>query len=174
MHAVTQTRMDRMAFVVGLALAALVLLSWRVDGGTQAPPAEIELVTSSTGSIAVTPSGVTAERGRLRATSTGAGFTRAIGVTNATGAPLSVVVRLTPETSELDDAVAVRVAARGATLYPGRLGDLRRGSAPFALASHEQAVVHVETWIPESVPAAAWRARAVRVPVELATTEAAA
>jgi hypothetical protein len=169
MQAATHIRADWTAIVLGLALAALAVAGWRVDGGTMVPPAELTLQTATSETLAVSPTGRTA-KGTLRASTPEAGLETRTTVRNATADALAVRLRAEPATTDLDRALTVRVAAKGQTIWEGPLGELREGMAsPFVLASHETADVTVLAWIPQTSDDSTWRARTVSVRLSFLT-----
>ena len=167
MVAITPPRIDRAAIVLGLALAAVLVLGWRVEGGEQVPPAQLELVTSSSNALALSPAGVTSERRRLRASASEQGLERELTVRNPTGRPLAVTLRASAQLPGLERALALRVVAAGRTVFEGTLATLRGGTTPFRLAGREQTAIRIRAWIPESAPDSTWRARSATVALEL-------
>jgi hypothetical protein len=163
MDAATHIRVDWTALVLGLALAALAVAGWRVDGGITTPPAEVSFQIAASQTLAVSPTGRTV-KGTLRASSPDRGLEDRTTVRNATGDALAVRLKAEPVTTDLDRALTVRVTAKGQIGWEGPLGELRQGTpTPFVLASHETADVTVLAWITEAIDDEIWRARTVPV-----------
>ncbi len=169
MHAATHTRVDWTALVLGLALAALAVAGWRVDGGITTPPAEVSFQVTASQTLAVTPTGETVS-GTLRASDPDRGLEDRMTVRNATGGALAVRLQAQPATTDLDRALNLRVSARGQMVWEGPLGELRQGTpTPFVLASHETVDVTVLAWITEAIDDDTWRARTVPVRLSFLT-----
>jgi hypothetical protein len=163
MIAATHIRVDWTALVLGLTLAALAVAGWRVDGGITTPPAEVSFQTAASPTLAVSPTGRTV-KGTLRASTPDRGVEDRMTVRNATGGALAVRLRAEAATSDLDEALAVRVTVKGEALWEGPLGELQEGMpTSFVLASHETADVTVLAWIPETSDDEIWRARTTAI-----------
>ncbi|MBD0291271.1 MAG: hypothetical protein ICV74_08450, partial [Thermoleophilia bacterium] len=52
MLAAKHTPVDVLAITAGVVLAGLLLVGWRVEGGTALSPAELDLVTASSQDVA--------------------------------------------------------------------------------------------------------------------------
>jgi hypothetical protein len=163
---------DRIALLGGAAVAAIALLGWRVEGGSQASPASVAIVASSSSDVAVEQPDGSVDAVELRPSEPSGGVERVLTVTNATGAPLAFRVKAEPQAHDLDEILTVRVRIGEAAVYEGDLGGLAQGSAPFALASHESADLSVAAWIPMDA-GDGWQARSVEVPLTFQTTQAA-
>jgi hypothetical protein len=155
------------ALLAGAALGVLALSGWTVQGGTQAPPADLTLTAMWSSVLDVQPAGTNAvARKELRVGSPAlAGSVRLF---NATGEPVSVRVRAHTEERELDRSVRLRVQLGAKTLFEGSLEQLELfGSRPFDLASHARTRVAVRAWIPGS--AVGYEAWVVHVALRFAT-----
>lgn len=108
---------------VGLVLAAGLVLSWRLPASGGPLPAQMRILATPAGELAVSPAGVFVRGDRLRPGRPGAAGT--VTVTNITGEPLALGVRLTPSSPALDRALRVRLSADGRERAAGRLGSLR-------------------------------------------------
>lgn len=133
--------------VVGIALAAAAVASWRVAGGTGALGADVRLLASPTGEIQVSTTGPFLSATNLRP---GRDAARGeLGVRNQTGAALGVRVRVLPSLPDLDQLLVVTLDVGDDRLFEGTLGLLRAWSdRSFRLASDERRVLRVQAWLP--------------------------
>ena len=137
------------AVVVGLALAAAALSSWRVSEGPGALGAQLQMTARPTGELEVAPLGPFLSATNLRPDATGA--TGRLGVRNQTGAALAVQLRLVPTNADLDQALSVEVSAGGDRVAKAPLGQLRDWSShSFRLAPGQTGDVLVRAWLPNS------------------------
>jgi hypothetical protein len=167
MLAAKHTHANVLAIATGVVLAVLLLLGWRVEGGIAPAPAEVELVTASSDDIAVTPSGETTVVARLSPSPGRGAPVREIGVRNATGSATQVAVSATFGSSELAEALRIRLVAGGTEIFSGPLGGLDDGSGVFALESGEETTLAVHAWVPEGAPLEAWAGRSDSVRIQL-------
>ena len=156
--AATGMRLEWAALALGLALAALAVAGWRIEGGVKPPAARLAIVTAPNTDLAVTPAGETRVEAALRAGGPQSGIQREVEIRNATANPLEVHVTAATETQELEQALQLRVQAGTSTLFQGSLEELRTGSNSFRLPSHETTDVTVLAWIPETA-SRSWEAR---------------
>ena len=164
MHAAGRTHIEWTALLLGAALAAVAVAGWQVQGGIDAPPAEVTLVAAPSQELALTPPGGTATTGNLRASEPNEGLEGRTTVQNATGGPLLVGLRAEPATSDLDRTLLLRVSAKDELVFDGTLGDLRAGTPGwFELASHESTEVTVRAWIAPAADEELWRGRVENV-----------
>lgn len=169
MYGMTRIRTEWVALALGLALAALFVFSQRVGGETSAPAANVEIVTSPSSELAITPDGVTSGKGALTPSSPDGGFEREVTVRNATAEPLDARVALPEEPSTLDGALQARIQFDNRVVYDGPVRGLSAGSDPYALASGQTARLSILVWIPEAIPGDDWEARSATLPIELAS-----
>lgn len=169
MQAATHLRVEWTALLLGVALAGLAVAGWQVDGGLTAPPAQVTLVTAASETLAITPA--TAEvDGALRASDSDTGVESELTVRNATGGAMAVRLTAEPTTPALDQALLVRVSAKGQTVWEGTLGALRGGTPDaFVLQSHETTDVTIRAWIPSTADPAQWHARSESVRLSFLT-----
>ena len=158
---------DVLAITAGLVLAGLLLLGWRVEGGAQPSPAEIEIVTASSADVAVTPAGETAAVSRLLPSSPEKAAVRKVGVRNATRDATQVDVSAATRNGELSRALRLRIVAGDRQVFTGSLDDLQKGTASFALPSGEETTLAIHAWIREDAPEDTWAGRSETVQVEL-------
>ena len=168
--AATRTRIDWLALVVGVVLAAIALVGWRVDGGLNPPPADVALLVAPSLDIAIATTTGSDEAVALRATDSELGVARAFEIRNATGGKLDLRLQAIPATGELDESLNVRVMTGGATLFEGSLGQLRAGTPAFALESHETSDLQILAWIPSTATDESWGGRSEQVKLEIVTT----
>ena len=141
----------RMAgLLLGMAVAAGLVASWRLPRGTGALGADVKLLAAPIGELDVSPIGPLLSVTNLRAGSPpGRGETA---VRNQTGATLSVRVRATPSLPDLDDLLVIRLELGDERLFEGTLSRLRSGTdRSFRLESGERRVLRAEAWLPDAV-----------------------
>ncbi len=160
---------DVLAIAAGIALAALLLLGWRVEGGVEYAPAELELVTAPSQDVAVTPGGETSAVARLRPGSTGIAPVREIGIRNATGTVMRVEITMTPLGGELDDVLRLRIVTDDRQVFAGSLSQLVREGAGFPLAGGAETNLEIHARLREDAPVEAWAGRSDVVRIELGT-----
>ncbi len=162
-----------LAFLAGGAVAVLLLASWQVAGGASRAGATITLEPTFSMDVDLQPAGTKFTRTDLRPSRPDAGLDATLTARNATGHVLVVRLRTTRESGELDRVVALRVGAGRRIVFEGRLGDLRRGTAPFTLPPDTRVPISVRAWIPTAVDAG-FEARADNVALELVPAQSAA
>jgi len=133
--------------VIGAALAVSLLAAWTVSGGTRAVPASVTIVADRSNDLDLRSVVVPQRHATLAPASPALEW--ALTARNATASALVVRIRAVPQDAALDGALALRVRTRGATIFTGRLRDLRlHGSDAFPLASHKMVRVQVDAWMP--------------------------
>jgi hypothetical protein len=151
--------------LVGLGLAALAVLSWRVPAQGTPLGADLAFVAAPSGELDLSPGGRF-----LSARSLSPGAHPASGelrVRNQTGGALALRPRALPSTRELDRLVMVDLSVGPRRLYRGRLGGLRGDSRHrFRLASGAAATLSAQVWIPSDA-GPGWRGRIADVQLEL-------
>lgn len=173
MQAAIRIRTNWVGLFAGLAIAAALVATWRVDGGGAAPPARVEIVTSPSAEIAITPEGVTTEAGKLVASEREDGLRRTLEVRNATGEQLEVRLKAVSDQPDLREIVRFDVRAGEERIHGGTLARLESGSQTFSLEPGQALPLTVTAWIPEGSPQADWAARSVSVSLELDTSKGA-
>jgi hypothetical protein len=116
----------RIAFAVGLALAAAGIFSLQVTNGSERLGANLTMETTSTGELLVRPNGSFLSGRHLTAGELAEGRVR---VRNQTGTVLAVRVRTVASSRDLDHALLVRAYADGRLIFDGQLGELRSWSS---------------------------------------------
>jgi hypothetical protein len=158
------------AFSIGAVVALLSLAGWRIAGGREASAATVSLVAARSAEIDVRPAGVVLTKNGLKPSSSRAGgVEQTLSARNATAHALSVRLRATASSHDLDDVLAVRASVDGRVLYRGSLAGFRHGTrSAFALASHQTAQVRLAAWIPRDVRRG-YQARIAQLTLELVT-----
>ncbi len=167
MQTAINIRTDWVALLAGLAIAAALVATWRVDGGSAAPPARVEIVTSPSAQIAINPDGITSEAQKLVPSSPGDGLRRTVEIRNATAEPLDLRVKAVTDRPELNGTLEVDVRAGARQVYGGPLAGLESGSQAFALDAGESLALSVLAWVPEGADSEDWAGRSVSVALEL-------
>jgi hypothetical protein len=138
-----------LGILLGVAIAAVALVSWRVPGGQRTLGADVRMEALQTGPVGVAPLQPFLSTPSLLPGSTVSGD---VTLRNQTGVPLSLRLRALPSTPDLDSLLQVRVSAGTRTLYDGSLGGLRTaGTAPLRVASARSAQLEVRATLPASV-----------------------
>jgi hypothetical protein len=168
--ATNRARIDLLALVAGVGLAALAVVGWRVEGGTTPSPAEVAVLVAPSQDLAVATVSGSDEATKLQGSTSGEGIERRLAVRNATGSRLNVRIQADASSRELDGALRLRVRTDGQTLFEGELGALRSGGPAFPLESHQTADVEVLAWIPLEADGHTWGARAEQIQIHFVTT----
>lgn len=133
--------------ILGLSLAALAVLWWRVPQGSGALGADLTFVAHPSGELDVSPlepflvvTGLQPSKAQ--------GPERWLNVRNQTGSELEVRVRATPSTRDLDRLLWLQLRTDDLELFRGPLGNLRNWTARFlALAPGETGELAVAVWL---------------------------
>ena len=110
----------------GLAVAVLLLATWRVPATSGTLGADLKLVAAPPGELMLRPAGAFLQGRGL--TAGGAAATGRLELRNITGRRLAVRVRLLPSAADLDRAVRVELEDAGRAVAVGPIGTLRRWS----------------------------------------------
>jgi hypothetical protein len=162
-------RTEWVALLAGLAIAAALVSTWRVETGGTSAPAKVEIVTSPSELIAISPDGVTAESQNLVPSLREDGLRRQLVVRNASAEPLDVRVKAAVGGPALGEVVKFDVRAGDALVYSGLLTGLTAGSGAFALDPGQSAALDVVAWIPEESASDDWSGRSATVNLDLVT-----
>jgi hypothetical protein len=144
-----QAWISRVAFVVGVVLAAAVVAAGAVPQGGRELRAELKVSATATGGLAITPESRVLARGRL---APGTRPVRArVKLLNQTSRAVSVLVRASSTEHDLDDSVRVELRAGHGRPLRATLGQLRRWRriGP-SLEAHRREPVALRIWIPRS------------------------
>ena len=154
-RAMTKTRpsIDRIARVlgilVGVAIAAIAVISWRVPGGERTLGTDVRVEALQTGEIGVAPLHPFVSASSLLP---GRSVSGDVTVRNQTGVPLALRLRALPSERDMDGLLVVRLSAGARTLYDGKLGGLSTtGSGPLPLRPATSKRLHVTVSLPASV-----------------------
>ena len=166
-HANTLTKWIGLA--AGIALAAVLLSSWRVPATSGTLGADLKLVATPPGELTLKPAGALLQGHGLRAGGTAA--TGTLEVRNITARTLAVRTRLLPSVPDLDAGLRVEVEDGGRPVASGPLGRLRRWSrAAVTIAPGESRRLDARAAV---VPGARdYQGRIVDATLELRATQA--
>jgi hypothetical protein len=142
--AITPTRTAGIA--TGLALAALLVLAFRVPASSQLLGAGVRFTAVAPGELHVPRTDAFLEVGKL--TPGGRAARATLPVTNVTRGPVDVRLRAQMATHDLDNAVRVELRAGARTLASGTLAGLRDWTRPLRLERADERTIHVRAWIP--------------------------
>ncbi len=138
-----------LGIALGIGLAAVALLSWRVPGGEHTLGADVRFEALQTGTVGVAPLHTFASTSSLLPGRTVSGD---VSLRNQTGVPLALRLHALPSTRDLDSLLVVQVSGGGRNLYSGTLGRLRSaGSGPLRLGSGQSTRIRVKASLPASV-----------------------
>jgi hypothetical protein len=152
--------------LVGVAVAVVALIAWRVPGGARTLGADVRIEALQTGEIGVMPLHPFVSAPSLLPGSSVSGD---VTVRNQTGVPLKVRLRALPSVRDLDQLLVMRVSAGARTLYDGELGGLRAsGSRPLALKATAAAHLRVSASLPAGLRSG-FRGRIVDVTLQIDT-----
>jgi hypothetical protein len=115
-----------LGLLAGLALALVLLASWRVSAPAATTGAEVAFLTMPPGELTVAPAGALM-RGRMLRPGGPAVSGRAK-LRNIAGARLGLRVRLAPSNPDLDRLLRATLRVGGKELAAGSLGELRAWS----------------------------------------------
>jgi hypothetical protein len=136
-------------FFLGILMAMVALLAWRVPGGSGAAGLDLTISVAPSGELQLTPSGpVVSAKGLIPgAPDDGAGGSFV--VRNRTGTKLDIRIQALPSSVALDDTLEIDIQVGGSELFSGRLGALRRWTEKrFVLNSGQAERLVVWVWLP--------------------------
>jgi hypothetical protein len=148
----------------GLALAALLVLAFRVPASGQSLGAGVRIAAIAPGEVHVPSTDALLKVGRLKPG--GKPARAALPVGNVTRGPVDVRLRARMESHELDRAVHVQLRAGGRMLASGSLSDLRRWTRPLRLGRAEERTIRVRAWIPAGTQNTMGRRVAVKLELD--------
>jgi len=152
-----------LGLMLGIGIAALVVLSSRIPPGEGILGADVIVASAPTGELAVTPTGPFLSATDM--TPVGEPATGQVEVFNQTGRTLAVSIRGLPSTHDMDQSLMVHVEAGGTTLFDGNLGTFRDWTTEtISLASGETSTIVVRTWLDPQ--AQAWTGRITQIGLE--------
>jgi hypothetical protein len=140
----------RVAFVAGISIAAAIIATGSVPGGTQALGATVKVGATATGGVAVDPEGSVLTAHRLAPGAPAA--ERRITLLNQTSGRASALVRASTTEPALDGLVRLELRPGDGSPVRATLAELRswRRLGP-TLGAHSRERVAVRVWIPASV-----------------------
>jgi hypothetical protein len=152
MTRVRTRRVVRIAgFIAGVAVAALVLMSWQVSSSRPAVGMDLRMVAIAGGELHVSNSGVFLGVTGLKPGGPGSAQRGRVIVSNEGTEELLVQVGAHPSIRELDKLLMVRLRVGGRAVFRGKLGALRSGTnRPFALAARERQTLEASVWLRSS------------------------
>ena len=134
--------------LVGVALAAALVLASRPASGGQAVGADVDFYANQTGELAVSPAGPAKfiDAPELRPGQAASGN---ISVTNQTGIREAIRLTALPSAHELDEDLGITLSGGGVTLRQGVLGSLaKQGGRPLLIDPGKSAVVTATATLP--------------------------
>ncbi|HYN90771.1 MAG TPA: hypothetical protein VER75_02535 [Thermoleophilaceae bacterium] len=146
----------------GLALAALLVLSFQVPASGQSLGAGVRMLAMAPGEVHVPRAGAFLSARGL--TPGGEPARGSLPVTNVTRGAVDVRLRARKGGRELDRSLHVELRAGGRRLASGPLSRLRHWSRSLRVERGEERIVRVRAWIPAGTPGTAGR----RVALQLA------
>jgi hypothetical protein len=159
-----QRRITRAGFVLGVALAAGVLVAGHVPAGERSLDAHMSVAAAASGGVTASPEHRVLASGRLAPG--GAPVEGSLRLLNQTSSGVTVLVRAASEDRSLDDLARVELRASGRRPLRTTLGALRSWQ-PLGgeLASHRRRRVVARACIPRSV-SGGYEARRVALTLE--------
>ena len=130
----------------GLALAALLVLAFRVPASSELLGAGVRITAMAPGELHVPSSDAFLKVGKL--TPGGAPARASLPLRNVTRGPVDVRVRASMATHELDHAVRVELRSDGQKIASGTLADLRHWTPSLRLERADERTMRVRAWIP--------------------------
>jgi hypothetical protein len=130
----------------GLALAALMVLAFRVPASGQSLGAGVRIAAVAPGELHVPTTGAFLKAGRLEPG--GKSVRATLPVRNVTRGSVDVRLRARMANHDLDRALRVQLRAGGRTLASTTLAGLRQWTKSLRLEKAEERVVRVRAWIP--------------------------
>jgi hypothetical protein len=155
----------------GLALAALLVLAFRVPASSELLGAGVRFTAMAPGEVHVPSTDSFLEVGKL--TPGGRTARATLPVRNVTRGPVDVRMRARMASHDLDRAVRVELRAGGRMLASGTLADLRRWTRPVRLERAGEQSVHVRAWIPAGTEDTVGRRVAVKLQLDADLVKAA-
>jgi hypothetical protein len=154
----------------GLALAALMVLAFRVPASSQSLGAGVRFEAVAPGEVHVPRTGAFLKVGGLKPGGRSARAT--LPVRNVTRGPVDVRLRARVGNHDLDRAVHVQLRAGGRTFSSTTLAGLRQWTKPLRLNKAEERVVRVRAWIPAGTGDTIGRRVAVDLELDAELTKA--
>lgn len=146
-------RADKAARGIGLLLgvfvAATAVWSWHIPRGNGTLGAQVIVTTMPTGEIEVSPPGELLSAPSLRPAPITEAQSGRVKVRNITPRTLSIGLKATPSSADLNSLLWLQVDANGHQVFRGTLDALQAGVAKLlVLHPQEAANLDVSTWLP--------------------------
>lgn len=154
----------------GLALAALLVLAFRVPVSSHSLGAGVRMAAVAPGEIHVPRTDAFLKVGGLEPG--GRSARAALPLRNVTRGPVDVRLRARMTSHDLDRAVHVQLRTGGQMLASGTLADLRHWTRSLRLERAEERTVRVRAWIPEGTDDTIGRRVAVNLELDAELTKA--
>jgi hypothetical protein len=155
----------------GLALAALLVLAFRIPASSELLGAGVRFTAMAPGEVHVPRTDAFLPVGKL--TPGGKPARATLPLTNVTRGPLDVRVRARMATHDLDRAVHVELRAGGRVLSTGTLAGLRSWTRPLRVERAGEQTIRVRAWIPAGTEDTAGRRVAVKLELDAELVRAA-
>jgi hypothetical protein len=147
--ATTKTLARITGLLAGILACAALVVSGRVPAHEGSPAAHLVVRSSSTGVLAVGPSGRFTASHELRPSAAGDGARSTLAVRSRSSVPVSVRLRAIPASADLDRLVLTELGIGDKRVFRGELGRLRRWTRDsFRLRPGQTKRLHVRTWVP--------------------------
>jgi hypothetical protein len=153
----------------GLALAALMVLAFRVPASGQSLGAGVRMAAVAPGEVHVPTTGAFLKAGQLEPGGKSARAT--LRLRNVTRGAVDVRLRARVANHDLDRALHVQLRAGGRTLASTTLAGLREWTKSLRLKKAEERVVRVRAWIPEGTDDTTGRRVAVDLELDAELSE---
>jgi hypothetical protein len=154
----------------GLALAALMVLAFRVPVSSQSLGAGVRMAAVAPGEVHVPSTEAFLKVAGLEPGGTSARAT--LPERNVTRGPVAVRLRAHSASHDLDEAVHVRLRAGSRTLASTTLGGLHHWTRSLRLQRAQERVVHLRAWIPGGADNTTGRRVAVKLELDAELTGA--
>jgi hypothetical protein len=155
----------------GLALAALLVLAFRVPASSELLGAGVRVTATAPGEVHVPATGAFLRVDKL--TPGGQPARATLPITNVTRGPLDVRLRAHIASHELDRALRLELREGDRVLASGTLAGLRRWTRPLRLERAGESTVSVRAWIPAGAHDTAGRRVAVKLELDAKLVKAA-
>jgi hypothetical protein len=155
----------------GLALAALLVLAFRVPASSELLGAGVRVTATAPGEVHVPTTGAFLRVDKLRPGGKPARAT--LPVTNVTRGPLDVRLRARMASHELDHALHLELREGSRVLASGTLAGLRNWTRPLRLERAGESTVRVRAWIPAGADDTVGRRVAVKLELDAELVKAA-
>lgn len=147
-------RMDALGrgigLVLGLAIALLAILAWRLPPGEGSLGADLVMVSGPIGELAVEPAGPFFSAVHMRPGPEADAASAELELLNKTARTLSLQMRVLPSDDDLNDVAWVAVSDGGRDLYRGPLGGLTSWTdRRVSLATGARTTLGFRAWIPD-------------------------